>query len=191
MEKEELRKDAIHRLKDLRTNERIEIERGLLNQLLNSEHWKNAKTIGITISQGFEWNTEPIIKAAWEAGKDVCAPKCTPETKALNFYKFTSYNQLEVVYYNLKEPNKTSTDIVEKNDVDLIIVPGVLFDKMGYRIGFGGGYYDRFLQDFHNQTLSLVSTVQLVGELPNDTFDIPVQYIVTESTVFKASEKYV
>lgn len=183
MDKAELRKEAIHTLKDLSETKKEQIELALTEELLNSPYWRDAQTIGITISQGFEWDTEPIIRAAWESGKNVCAPKCIPKTKALSFYNFTSYEQLEVVYYNLKEPDKTKTKLVKKDDIDLIIVPGVLFDHSGYRIGFGGGYYDRFLEDFNNQTISLVSSIQLVEQLPKESYDIPVKHVITEDGI--------
>ncbi|HLR01322.1 MAG TPA: 5-formyltetrahydrofolate cyclo-ligase [Virgibacillus sp.] len=187
MDKENLRLEAIKTLKEISTNEKASIEKNIMKQLINSTYWKEAKSIGITISQGFEWDTRPIIELAWKEGKRVSAPKCLPKARKLNFYEFTSFNQLEVVYYNLLEPNEHETTYTDKENIDLIIVPGILFDHSGYRIGFGGGYYDRFLQDYKQHTLSLVSEKQLVEELPAESFDIPVQQIVTETQVLHTS----
>lgn len=183
MNKENLRLEAIKTLKDISPEEKSSIEHNIMEQLVHSTYWKEAKSIGITISQGFEWNTRPIIEQAWKEGKRVSAPKCLPKTRQLNFYEFTSFDQLEVVYYNLLEPNEHETTYMDKEDIDLIIVPGILFDRIGYRIGFGGGYYDRFLQDYKNHTISLVSEKQLVDQLPAESFDIPVQQIATEHEV--------
>lgn len=188
MDKKELRKETIHNLKNLSDDDKLNIEKGMLEHLQKLRVWKRARTIAITISQGFEWNTKPIIELAWAEGKRVCVPKCTPEGRKLTFHAFTSYDQLEVVYYNLLEPKADETEVIEKNGIDLIVVPGLLFDKRGYRVGFGGGYYDRYLQGYKNRTVSLVSEeLQLVDEVPNESFDIPVECIVTENDFYNTN----
>lgn len=183
MEKSALRTEAIEGLKGLSNDEKQIIEKGLLSNLTQSTLWKEAKTIGITISQGFEWDTKAIIESAIKAGKTVCAPKCFPKMRLLKFYQFSTFDELEVVYYNLLEPKAEEANYIEKNEIDLLIVPGVMFDKKGYRIGFGGGYYDRFLTDFTNTTVSLSSIGQLVESLPIEKFDLPVQYVITDQGI--------
>nr|WP_245799250.1 5-formyltetrahydrofolate cyclo-ligase [Virgibacillus siamensis] len=180
MDKTEMRKNAIMRLKNTSESERKIIEEKLLYHLLQFKGWKQAKTIGITISNGFEWATRPIIETAWNEQKDVCVPKCLPKSRKLDFYQLHTYNQLEVVYYNLLEPNPEESEKVKKEDIDLLVVPGLLFDQNGYRIGFGGGYYDRFLADYPNRTVSLASNFQVVQEVPAESFDIPVETIITD-----------
>lgn len=183
MDKSQLRKQAIAFLNSLSKPEKKSIGDKLTNQLIHSDMWKNASSIGVTISQGLEWDTKAIIDAAWKANKQVSVPKCDPATKGLTFYRFTTYEQLEVVYYNLKEPNPAKSQSTKKSMIDLLIVPGLLFDESGYRIGFGGGYYDRFLTDFTNETVSLVSKAQLVEEIPMETFDLPVHHLITEDGI--------
>ena len=178
MDKQELRKSGILKVKQLTKDKKKLIEQSLTNQLVHSMLWKQAKTIGITMSQGFEWNTKTIIEQAWKENKTVCIPKCEPKEKKLTFYQFDTYNQLEVVYYNLLEPKPEREKLVNKAFIDLLIVPGVLFDRRGYRIGFGGGYYDRFLMDFPNDTVSLISAMQLVDKVPEESFDVPVQHLI-------------
>nr|WP_211316749.1 5-formyltetrahydrofolate cyclo-ligase [Oceanobacillus arenosus] len=182
MQKSELRKEMISKLKNMTAEMKQEIEGQLAANLYQSEVWQCAKSIGITISQGMEWNTKPIIEKAWDEGKIVYVPKCLPKQKQLIFYRFESYDQLEVVYYNLQEPKADETLRVEKDVIELLLVPGLVFDERGYRIGFGGGYYDRFLIDFPNQTISLVATFQLIDQVPTEAFDIPVEQIITEKT---------
>ncbi|GGB29321.1 5-formyltetrahydrofolate cyclo-ligase [Virgibacillus dakarensis] len=181
MNKPELRQSIITYLKQLSTVEKQTIEKKLASYLITLDTWKQAKTVGITISQQLEWDTKPIIETAWEEGKTVCVPKCLPKEKKLIFYEFYTYNQLETVYYHLLEPKPDESIEVEKDNIDLLLVPGLLFDKKGYRIGFGGGYYDRFLSDFPNQTVSITSERQVVDQLPKESFDIPVSRILTEN----------
>lgn len=181
MAKKELRNDIIQRLNTLSDDERGKIEKELAANLVTSDGWKQAEAIGITISHGIEWNTKPIIETAWQEGKTVCAPKCLPEERQMDFYAFNRYDQLEKVYYQLWEPKPEETEKLTKRNIDLLVVPGLLFDRDGYRIGFGGGYYDRFLTDFPNRKLALASSKQIVEKLPTEPFDIPVDAIITES----------
>lgn len=183
MDKSQLRKETITYLKSLPESKKKTIEEKLTFQLIRSELWKSSNSVGITISQGFEWNTTAIIEAAWEENKTISVPKCDPVNKGLNFYQLHSYDQLEVVYYNLKEPNPSHSKATDKTNIDLLIVPGLLFDRNGYRVGFGGGYYDRFLANFTNTTVSLVSNNQLVDEVPTESFDLPVNHLISENGV--------
>lgn len=183
MNKREYRKEATTYLKSLSTKEKQQIEGMLTANLLNSSLWEHANTIGVTLAQGFEWTTKSIIEAAWSQYKRVCVPKCYPEESVLEFYQLNSFDQLEVGYYNLLEPNPEISTWVAKNEMDLMLVPGLLFDSNGYRIGFGGGYYDRFLVGYQHITASLSSTAQLVDKLPRNQFDIPVQYLITEKEI--------
>lgn len=175
-----MRATVIKRLKGISGSEKQYIEQNLSNQLINSSIWDCADTIGITMAQGFEWDTRKIIEIAWSQNKTICVPKCSPKDKRLTFYQLDSYDQLEVVYYNLLEPKSEVSVEVEKIAINLLIVPGIVFDKEGYRIGFGGGYYDRFLSDFPNETISLSSTIQLVDHIPSESFDIPVHHLITD-----------
>ena len=179
--KKTLRKSAINSLKGFSENEKEKTEIKLTKFLTASNIWKQAKTIGVTVSQGFEWDTKPIIEAGWMDNKTVAVPKCLPKEKQLTFYKLEAYNQLEVVYYNLLEPKPDETVKVSKQGIDVLIVPGLLFDKQGYRIGFGGGFYDRFLTDFSNTTISILHSKQLMEDIPREAFDIPVQFLITEN----------
>jgi 5-formyltetrahydrofolate cyclo-ligase len=179
MDKRKLRQATIENLKQLTIEEKQKTEGSLIHQLVQSELWQQANTIGVTMSQGFEWDTKEIIEQAWKQNKIVCVPKCEPQQKKLTFYQLDTYDQLETVYYNLLEPIPVREKQMDKRTIDLLIVPGILFDRMGYRIGFGGGYYDRFLVDFPNKTVSLLSTIQLVDKVPSDSFDIPVQHLIT------------
>lgn len=185
MTKEKLREQMIKKLSALSSDKKKSIERLLCQHIIATPFWQEATTIGITISQSIEWDTNPIINTAWEQGKTVVIPKCFPKEKRLTFYHFQSYHQLEVVYYQLLEPIPSKSKQIAKDDIDLLIVPGLVFNQSGYRIGFGGGYFDRFLVDFPNKSLSLVSRVQLVDDIPIESHDIPVQHLICEEGMIK------
>lgn len=151
--------------------------------LYNDPFWKEASTIGITVSNHPEVNTWPIIRKGWETGKRIVIPKCLPKTRSMVFRELTRFSQLETVYSGLFEPMESETKEVLPKDIDLLIVPGIAFTRKGYRLGVGGGYYDRFLQNYHQRTLSLAFSVQLVNELPIENHDLPVKKIITEEEV--------
>lgn len=179
MGKAEYREKMVGILKNISQDERHSYEKKLLDSLIRSKLWKNAQTIGITLSSGFEWDTIEIIKEAWKQNKSIAVPKCDPQNKLMDFYIINSFEQLEVVYYNLKEPKLEETKKINKNIIDLLIVPGLVFNNQGFRIGFGGGFYDRFLLDFNNITLSLVHPSQIFKSLPINRHDISVNYLLT------------
>ena len=97
----------------------------------------------------------------------------------MTFYKINSLDELVEGYYSIKTPPKIEKNIIKKDEIDLILVPGVGFDKNNYRIGFGGGYYDRYLKDFKGYTISLAFKEQIVEKVPTNEFDLPVDLVIT------------
>lgn len=139
-----------------------------------------ANTIGITISNKPEVDTIHLIGELWQLGKKVAVPKCNPKTREMTFYAIDSFAQLETVYMHLREPIPEKCEFVDANEMDVILVPGVVFDKFGYRIGYGGGYYDRYVLNYSKGKLvSLLFDEQLYEQVPTDAHDCPVDIIVT------------
>lgn len=179
--KETLRKSMQEKLSELSKKERESISKKLQEKLFQSELWKKADSIGIYLSFGTEWDTREIIKQAWNMNKKIAIPKTIPSKKEMNFYQINDYSEVEKGHMGIEEPIVEKAQYVNKKEIDLLIVPGLIFSEKGYRIGFGGGYYDRFLADFIHPTLSLVWSNQLVESIPINQYDLPVQYILTEN----------
>lgn len=154
------------------------------DKLFATKEWKTSQTIAVTISRFPEVDTETIIMRAWDEGKKVAVPKCFPNNKSMEFYFLENFNQLESVYFGLKEPIITEVEICSKDKLEFILVPGLIFDEEGYRVGFGGGYYDRYLVDYTGPKVALAFTEQLVKKVPIDHYDIPVHKIVTNEVVY-------
>ncbi|UOQ42516.1 5-formyltetrahydrofolate cyclo-ligase [Halobacillus salinarum] len=180
MTKNEWREKARSSLRKLEDHHKRQLSFQMMHRLFKSSLWENSQVIGITVARGDEWPTVPIIEKAWQENKEVAVPKCVPKEKHMEFYKITDLDQLEIVYFGLREPNPAKSVYTDKNEIDLLIVPGLFFNESGYRIGFGGGYYDRYLADFQGITVSLAAEHQIETEIPVEPFDIPVQYICTE-----------
>lgn len=152
-----------------------------ISRLMEDPAFLAAETIGMTISAFPEVDTFDLMEKCWAAGKKVAAPKCHPANRSMDFRLIENLDQLEVVYMKLQEPIVSKTAYVKPGDLDLLIVPGVVFSKKGFRIGFGGGYYDRFLVNYSGATRSLAFDCQIAESIPVEEHDLPVQGIYTES----------
>ncbi|XXM73743.1 5-formyltetrahydrofolate cyclo-ligase [Lysinibacillus sphaericus] len=181
MDKKELRRSQLELLKAISPLEYEQKCFEIEQRLFRSDFWKNSGVVAVTISKIPEVNTWNIIKRGWEEAKTICVPKCKPKTKELIFHEIHSFQELESVFYGLFEPIPSITKPVHKDSIQSVIVPGLAYTEKGYRLGFGGGYYDRFLSRFTGHTLSLAFSEQLVKKLPVESFDIPVAEIITEN----------
>ncbi|MFT8362126.1 MAG: 5-formyltetrahydrofolate cyclo-ligase [Sporolactobacillus sp.] len=152
----------------------------IYERLYTDPLWKNAKTIAITVSMGREIPTRPVIDEAWRQGKKVAVPKCVPRSKRLLFCPLHSFDELTEGFKGLIEPNPVETGVEPLDALDLILVPGVVFDRSGFRIGYGGGYYDRLLAEYAGTSLSLLLSDQLTNALPVETHDQPIAVLLTE-----------
>lgn len=189
MRKDLLRKDRLNRLKEMSMEAYREKSYRIFKRLLGTAEFQKAKTVAITISRPTEVDTRKVIESCWAAGKKVAVPKCNTKDKTMVFRIITSYEQLETVYLDLQEPDPLTTELVRKEDIDLVIVPGVVFTLEGYRIGYGGGYYDRYLEGFSGSTLSLAFELQLVSEVPIENHDLPVGKIITEEREYECNSQ--
>ncbi|MBS4199670.1 5-formyltetrahydrofolate cyclo-ligase [Bacillus sp. FJAT-49732] len=181
MDKTSIRKKYKEKLKSL---DRITYEHQsytIANKLFQTNEWKNAEMIGITVSHFPEVDTWQLIRRGWEEGKKIVIPKCYPSDKKMEFRQITAFDQMVTVFFGLFEPIETKTMMAEKKEIDLLLVPGLVFNRQGYRIGFGGGYYDRFLTEFNGNTISLCFSMQISENIPIENHDIPVNKIITEN----------
>lgn len=187
-EKEIVRKQLQQKLAGISKPNYEHLSYKISQALFLDPYWKDSESIGITISKIPEVDTYQIIRKAWEEKKKIVIPKCLPKQKKMDFRTLTAFDQLESVYYGLFEPIETQTELMEKNKIDLLIVPGLGFTRTGYRLGFGGGYYDRYLKDYHGKTLSLAFHQQVMSELPIEEHDIPVLKIITDQEILTIDE---
>ncbi|MFV2049153.1 MULTISPECIES: 5-formyltetrahydrofolate cyclo-ligase [Metabacillus] len=185
MKKKEMRSIMLKQLTEISDEEYQQLSKEIHKHLFSFSTWNKANTVAVTVSRGREVDTFPIIKQAWTDKKTVVVPKCEPATNTMEFRSITSFDQLENVFYGLKEPILSETSAVKKSLIDLILVPGICFDKNGYRIGYGGGYYDRYLMDYKNDTVSLAFSSQLINGVPIEAHDVPVSTLITEHGVMK------
>ena len=174
--KKSFRQAQIARLQQVAPT-KIELN-NIYQQLFASKFFSQAQTIGITLSRGFELPTQPIIDYATAQDKQIFVPKTLPN-RQMTFAELVPA-ELNLSNYGLLEPQISETTHIN-NQPDLLIVPGIAFSQVGhYRVGFGGGYYDRFLAQHQLVTCSLATTAMLFErpEWPVEVTDIPITNLI-------------
>ena len=172
--KAELRKKILQEMKALSQEQKQAMDRVLTERFLQHPFYQEAKTIATYLSFPHEFQTQELIEQALKDDKKVLIPKTYPKGRM----EFVVYDpkQLAKTSFGLLEP-QGDLEVVEPSQIDLIHVPGLAFTREGYRIGYGGGYYDRYLEHFAGQSLSTIYPCQ-VQEFNFENHDIPVQEVL-------------
>lgn len=181
MEKRDYRKQVQQQLAHMTYQTYRKRSLNLAEKLLQEPSIQQANTIAITLSNQPEVDTTLIIEQLWKLNKQVAIPKCHPADRSMQFYIIDSFAQTERAFKNILEPIPELTEAIGKDAIDVIVVPGVVFDREGYRIGFGGGYYDRFLLGFDGKRIALAFEEQLLNSIPKESHDLPVHILLTDS----------
>lgn len=150
----------------------------LLKSFLQDPWVEESQTFGVTASLSYEVDTSNLIAHLWEMGKDVFLAK----TEAKHQLKFVRYRYNSDLAKDAFGIDYVTGEAETNNKVDLMLVPGIAFSQQGHeRLGFGGGYYDRFLVHFSGKTISLVNSA-MSYQTPCwqlEPFDVPVQKLIT------------
>lgn len=135
----------------------------------------------IYVSTSIEVDTFRIIRQAIDDGKRVAVPRCVPNTRDMEFYYIRSTDELEPGMFGVLEPIPNPDRLYKESDGGLCIVPAFSYDWRGYRLGYGKGYYDRFLSRFEGNMVGICYSECVQRSLPHGRFDRPVELLVTES----------
>ncbi|MFC4356142.1 5-formyltetrahydrofolate cyclo-ligase [Chryseomicrobium palamuruense] len=183
--KRQLRQQVLETLQ-LMTQEDYQRRSSRLHErLLLTISFTTTHMVGCTISRFPEPDTRALIEYFWKHDIPVAAPVSNPNTKEMTFYQIHSWEDVTEGYKGIQEPVADSNRVVTKEQFTHILVPGVIVDQNGYRIGFGGGFYDRFLMDCQVPTILLAFNEQVLFHDQIETHDIPVQLIVTETELIR------
>lgn len=183
-----MRNSVLQQLNDMSYQQYRDRSRTLSKHLLQQKDVLEAKTIAITLSNKPEVDTSFIIEQLWKMNKRVVVPKCNVQERTMQFHAIDTFAQTERAYKNILEPIPELCEAVDKAQIDCMIVPGVVFDESGYRVGFGGGYYDRYLQDYQGVTIALIFDEQFINEVPRESHDLPVHIIVGEHKTIRCEQ---
>lgn len=165
-----------------------------LNQAIRETVWAlpaygNVGKLLLYLSKGSEPDTWKILDRALAEGKEVYAPRCLDGKGAMAFYRVRSQKELVPGRFGLLEPNPQELFPVRETADALCLVPGLSFDEEGYRLGYGKGYYDRFLTEHHVMTVGLCYGELLLPKLPRGPYDRQVNCLVTEGGALSFQEE--
>lgn len=157
----------------------------VIDNLQRLSVFNTARTIHTYVAWRDEVDNHALIAELLRQGRTVIVPKVDLAHQRLLHYRIDHFCELRPGAFGILEPHDSSHAVqsLTSDSFDLILVPGVAFDVRGNRLGYGGGYYDRFLQSLTTPTVALAFDRQLVPALPVQSHDRAVQYIVTESRI--------
>ena len=158
----------------------------LLERFLSLPELEAAQTVMLFYGVGNEPDTADLIDVLWKRGKTVTLPRCLPKGQ-MEARWILPGSRLVCSAYGIPEPDE-NCPVVERDAMDLILVPNLCCDRQGYRLGHGAGYYDRYLAGYSGMTVSLCPDAWLQEELPRDEFDIPVRLVLSETGQWRAAE---
>lgn len=158
-------------------------DRGILERVLELEAYRQADVIFAYVSTAGEVDTRKLIDCALEAGKRVAVPKCGLKG-IMKAYSISSLKELETGAYGILEPVGSCRE-VRPEEIGLAVVPCVCCCQSGVRLGYGGGYYDRYLPDTRAVRAALCRERMMAGDIPTEKHDCPMDLVVTEERVLE------
>lgn len=177
--KQELRKSL--KFARSRVVKKADKDSAIIKSFINSNLYKDSKQILMYMALDDEINLDSLIDLARFNGKSVAVPYCIDDNGEMEFYYINNLNDLSVGKFGVREPKidicKKMTDYSDS----VILVPAISYDVKGYRLGYGKGYYDRFLAKYPFNSVGLCYNSLVVDELPTNEYDKSVDYIITDT----------
>lgn len=189
MDKQTLRASILERRSSMTQEELDAKSAQILDQLIHTPLLDNAKTVMIFMDFKDEVRTAGIIEHLWKTGKTPVVPRVNKKADRLDLYSIHSFDDLVRSAYGILEPPKDREPDIQPSDLDLILSPGVVFDVLGNRIGYGAGYYDKLLPHVRTECVvcGIAYDLQIVpnGQIPVEPHDIPLDYLITEHRIIR------
>jgi 5-formyltetrahydrofolate cyclo-ligase len=182
-EKEVVRKEIISKLREQDPSLRRENSRKVQEALLSSKEFQNSRVVMTYVSLPTEVDTYDIMRITLERGKKLAVPSIDTVSRTMIASELTSIDDLVEGPFGICEPKDGSTKAIPPKEIDLIVVPGIAFDKKNMRLGRGKGYYDKFIADkdlSSSKKVGLAFKFQVVDSLPSDPHDMPVSRVITD-----------
>lgn len=186
MSKKNLRREILQKLAAMSPEENAARSASAAELLAGRDEFRQAKVLMLYLSIAGEIDCLPIAQAAWAAGKKVLAPTACHNCRTMRpILCLPEDEEMFHIHHGLRTPAKRHLEIATE-DIDLLIVPGVAFDRSRNRLGRGGGFYDRFLDlpGLRAQKIALAFDVQIVDTVPVGPHDRPVDLVVTDKEIF-------
>lgn len=184
-EKDAIRKACASVRDSMTHEEHLEFDTKIINTVSSLISFRHADIILLYAPIKSEIDVMPIVSLALERGKRVAFPRCNMEERTMKFHFIESLDDLEIGAYGIREPKEhmPTYDPEETKGVAICFVPGLAFDAYGYRLGYGKGYYDKFMNVFHGSTIGVAYTSQILHALPKGKFDKHCDALITEKGI--------
>lgn len=180
--KKRIRQSYIQKRNNLNLNFILDVSERICEQILSQFPLEDAQTIALYYPFNQEVNVLPIIEALLQKNKRVVLPKVLSKT-TMGFFEISHLEDVEVSAFGVKEP--ISTVEVPVHTIDWMFIPGVAFNPDCYRLGYGAGYYDRFLQHASIKTVGVAYDFQITDEFIPEAHDVPLMYVITENRLLQ------
>lgn len=162
----------------------------ILHKLTSLPVYKSSETVLTYVSTLIEVDTRNLISKALAEGKKVAVPMCIKGTRDMEFYMITSFDDLEEGSFSVLEPVPERCELLRNFRRAICIVPALAYDRYGYRLGYGKGYYDRFLSSHRDVfKIGLGYCCCTETKLNHGRYDIPVDFLITEKYVKNVGER--
>ncbi len=186
IEKAAFRKQMLKKRNAISDDLRIKKNKLIYETLVKSELYKNAEVIFSYVSFNSEADTSVLNKTVYADGKTLALPKVLSKTE-MQFYNVKRSDKLIMSRMGILEPDEQISHIQIPNKKTLIIMPGLAFDSHRYRMGYGGGYYDRYLAQYSENIVSVMIAYeeQKANKIPHDTYDQKPDYIITDEGFYR------
>ncbi|MDR2753745.1 MAG: 5-formyltetrahydrofolate cyclo-ligase [Oscillospiraceae bacterium] len=178
MQKKELRKALLARRRAMPPEKKRAQDAALCGRIAAHPWFLQADCVQGFVPIGGEPDILPVLRLALQMGKTLGLPRCKPAESAMTFYFVDSFDALRPGAHNIPEPPRDAL-LCTPGPQTLCLVPGLAFDPTGVRLGYGKGYYDRFLPGFPGRTMGVCHADFLLQALPKDANDMPVQMVLT------------
>jgi 5-formyltetrahydrofolate cyclo-ligase len=154
-------------------------------RVFSRPEYQQSKKILIYASTKIEVDTFEIINHAMNHGKQVALPRCIDGTREMEFHVIDSLDQLSPRTFSVLEPDEGCPTVTDFTDA-LMIVPALSLDQSGYRLGYGGGYYDRYMSRFNGKSIGICYCADYVRHIKHGRYDKPVDIVITDKFIRKA-----
>lgn len=189
IERDRLRKDLLAKRDQLSDNDRAAGSKGVSLALMQLPEFQEADTIAFYKAMRSELDLQDAMERAWEDGKRVALPRVVSMDGKMDFYQVDRDTELVQGSCGAYEPPAIPRKKVASDQLQLILVPGAVFDRQGYRLGYGGGFYDRFFATCPTQLLrvGIAFDEQVTSTVGPESHDQPVHLIITPTQMIKGA----
>lgn len=169
---------------ELPADEKASLDAAIRRRLLATYQYRDCRTLMIYVSTPIEVDTRALIAAALADGRRVAVPRCVPGTREMTFHYVTDpdLSELRKGTFGVLEPTE-DLPVAESPEAPLMVVPALSLDAFGYRLGYGGGYYDRCLSRFEGESIGLCYSENCCYRLFHGRYDVPLKAVLTEKYV--------